>query len=980
MSKVGIKAGNDINLAGTQVSAGDSIALRAGNDINVGAVKDSSIEGHYGLDKKRLEDESVIGSNLNAKNDVTLVADNNITIKGSGIIADQGMVGIQAGNNVTITTENELHKDENDRKSAGGGAISKEKAHQIDKVIVNQSIGSSIYGNDVIIKAGNDLDIHGSQVLANEDVALRAGGNINITASKDTVDEYHMKSIKTTGFSSAGLSVSYGTESTKNTDWSHQEYYTGSTVGAINGDVSAIAGKDVNIVGSDVIAMKGDVYLEGENVNITSAVANGDYHNRFEYKKTGITVGLGGKLIDPLLQANDYAKVSNGAQTDELKYTAAAYAAWKAYDAWKDMKSMMDPGGMKGAISINVSIGSQSMKSRQDMDVTTNYGSTVSAGGDVTIVARGKDQGEGLPKVGGDININASSVSGGNDVTLDANRNINITAGQDTQNMSGSMSSSGWSFGGGWGIGGGGFTGLDFSISGGKGKSGGSKVENIESTVSAGDTLTMKSGGDTNIIGSQVYGDSVKMDVGGDLNIVSLQDTDNYKEKNKNWNMGFSDVKNTTTTKGDIKTTSITGGISGGISKQNIDSTFSSVDDQAGIYAGKGGFDINVGGNTDLKGGVISSGADAEKNKLSTDTLTYTDLKNEADWEAKTTGANINTGKGVENKDKGLTPNLAGSDGDDSSTTKSAISPGTIEVRSDPDKDLSDLSRDPSKANDPLKPIFDKDKILEKQQAAALFGEMGFDLVGNIIKTKDLGSDSPEAIALHALVGGIMAEINGGKFGDGLTTAAINKILVNELHKSGLVDPEDMRIISALTGFLLNDHEGAGIADSATANNYRKYGFTIGIPEELKIVGLSISILEYTDDDGRNGQGFIVVEGQGELSEEQFSKLIKFIKKVHAYGGVLRGEGNSVPGASFEDFYKDNLKSYGALQVTTAGYAVQVGVDSSGGFHADVVQNNSIIAGGGAFRFNFSLGHTDHLKTPDALEAAHQYQKNQGER
>ena len=47
-------------------------------------------------------------------------------------------------------------------------------------------------------------------------------------------------------------------------------------------------------------------------------------------------------------------------------------------------------------------------------------------------------------------------------------------------------------------------------------------------------------------------------------------------------------------------------GISGNVSKDNVDSKYESVTDQSGIYAGKGGFDICVKDNNDLKGVIIS--------------------------------------------------------------------------------------------------------------------------------------------------------------------------------------------------------------------------------------------------------------------------------------------------------------------------------------------------------------------------------------
>lgn len=47
-------------------------------------------------------------------------------------------------------------------------------------------------------------------------------------------------------------------------------------------------------------------------------------------------------------------------------------------------------------------------------------------------------------------------------------------------------------------------------------------------------------------------------------------------------------------------------GISGNVSKDNVDSKYENVTDQSGIYEGKDGFDICVKDNNDLKGVIIS--------------------------------------------------------------------------------------------------------------------------------------------------------------------------------------------------------------------------------------------------------------------------------------------------------------------------------------------------------------------------------------
>ncbi len=64
----------------------------------------------------------------------------------------------------------------------------------------------------------------------------------------------------------------------------------------------------------------------------------------------------------------------------------------------------------------------------------------------------------------------------------------------------------------------------------GQDKENGSATSYKGSTVTAADTLTMKSGQDTDIVGSTVAGNKVNIDVGGNLNIQSLQTKKEYNE------------------------------------------------------------------------------------------------------------------------------------------------------------------------------------------------------------------------------------------------------------------------------------------------------------------------------------------------------------------------------------------------------------------------------------------------------------------
>ncbi|ACA31901.1 hypothetical protein HSM_0272 [Histophilus somni 2336] len=65
--------------------------------------------------------------------------------------------------------------------------------------------------------------------------------------------------------------------------------------------------------------------------------------------------------------------------------------------------------------------------------------------------------------------------------------------------------------------------------------------------------------------------------------------------------------------------------------QSKINADYASVQEQSGIYAGDEGYQINIAQHTDLKGGLITSTAQAEKqgkNQFSTGTLSYSDIQN----------------------------------------------------------------------------------------------------------------------------------------------------------------------------------------------------------------------------------------------------------------------------------------------------------------------------------------------------------------
>ena len=568
-----------------------------------------------------------------------------------------------------------------------------------------------------------------------------------------------------------------GSQTTKTTRKEQVKNEIGSTVGSIAGNVNITAGNNVTSEGTTIVSGK-DISLTGKEVTLDNSVDTYDSQYKYEFKQSGLSVSLGGGVVDA---GSDLAKSLNRAgdvQDDRLK-------ALYVYKATEDLKAIgkdlkQDP---NGGVSINVGIGSTKLTQEQTTHVETVNMSNINAGGDVTIKA-----------TEGNVNLKATNINA-TDVTIDAKKDINIEADQNKQQTNTKTNSSSSSIGASFGLSGsfGGFTG---SASSSKGKEKEDISTHAESVINASGTTTLKSGNDTNIIGSQVKGEKVVADVGGNLNIASQQDTDNYTEKNKSSGVSFitgdKNGKDSIINKADKVNTS-DNGVIGSTNKEKINSTYSSVVDQAGIYAGKDGFDIHVGKNTDLKGAVISSEATPDKNKISTDTLTWMDLHNKAKYSASSSGSS--------------TPSIPVS-GKADSTTKSAISPGTIDVRSG-NTDISKLSRNTDQALNALGKIFDKKTVKEKQELVNLFSQEANKAIGDLAESMRDKASTPEEKAkwgeggeykalLHAVAAGITSSLSGNGFASGAAGDGISQLAQKQL--ANITDKNLRLIASAIVG------------------------------------------------------------------------------------------------------------------------------------------------------------------------------------
>lgn len=710
-----LKAGQDINSHAAGLAAENDVGLQAGRDVNM--LAEATTDGDsYRAKKKTVVNDAVRqqGTEIASGGDAVIIAGRDVNAQAADVTA-QGDIGVTAGRDVNLTTATESDYHYQETTKTKKGFLSKKTTHTIEEDSATREKGALLSGNNVTVAAGNNILVQGSAVAGDGNVALGAGNNVDIVAATNTDTSWRFKETKKSGLmGSGGIGFTIGSSKTTH-DLREQgttQSESFSTVGSTGGNVSITAGQQAHIGGADIIAQK-DIAVRGDSVLIEPGHDKRTRDEKFEQKTSGLTValsGAAGSAVNSAVSAAQGAKQSSDSRLAALQGTQAVLSGVQAGQAVALDQAKGTAKDNTNTIGISASLGSQSSKSTSHSEQDSTTGSTLNAGNSVNITSTGSD-----------ITIAGSEVKAGKDVALDAARDVNLIASQDTQLTTGKNSSSGGSIGVGIGVGSGG-AGISVSANANssKGHEKGNGIWQNETTVDAGNQVTIHSGRDTTLAGAQVNGKQVTADVGRDLTITSTQDSDHYDSKQNSVSGGVGYTFGAGTASASLNA-----------SRDRMKSDFDSVQEQSGIFAGDGGFDITVGKHTQLDGAVIASTGSADKNSLDTGTLGFGDIHNQADYKVEHQGGGISTGGSIGQQFAGNLANAliagGGSSGHAEGTTQAAVSEGTITVRDTENQkqDVAGLSRDAEHANGSISPIFDKEKEQKRLQEVQLIGQIG---------------------------------------------------------------------------------------------------------------------------------------------------------------------------------------------------------------------------------------------------------------
>lgn len=743
-----IAAAGDVNLVGANMKTqGHSVLL--GSNVSIAPATESMTtfnEEHrkrYDY-KKATYDEMLSGGTVSAEKGVAIFAvggkdgQGDIVLKGAVINGGQGQTSLSAKRDILIGTESTEHSNFEETRTSKRGFLSSKSTYTSTQGKSSLVQGSTVLGDTVVLDAGRDISVVGSGMnemkndqgnvlVANSGVVslngtmLQAKGDISILAGEHDSRGSGIHQTRKSGLFAGGGKLTLGSSEVSSTSNQSSTQAVGSTVASLQGSVAIHTNGAYRQVGSEVLAPVGDVDVSAKKIEVVEARELEAAQFELRMRQSGISLGVSSPVIEAARTAQQMSQVisrSEDSRTQALAGAATLLGSYNAYEVVSAGQARANAGlaDQVGGVQINISLGTTRSLVTQSQKSDNASSARVAAGGNVSLVATGG-------AADSDIIVRSSEISAGHVLRLNADDQISLMAAADKQEDRGSSKSSSASVGVGvgWGRP---QSGISFqaSASQAKGTSQGSSTRYVNTHVRGGQGVEFDSGGSTVLKGAVVEAPRIIGNVAGDLSVESLQDSATYSSKSSSGGVGVSVCVPP------VCVGTSTASLS--LSRGQVASNYVNVGEQSAIRAGDEGFQIHVAGNTDLKGGAISSTQKAvldEKNVLVTGTIKAGDLSNHSSVEASSSGITLSSDMFTQGKyglSKGLVTNglnQASEDRSSEGVTRAVVSEAHITI-SDPasqraltgkstEQTVSDLSRDVSSSNVSV-PMYDGRRVL----------------------------------------------------------------------------------------------------------------------------------------------------------------------------------------------------------------------------------------------------------------------------
>ena len=624
---VNIEAKKDIDIKGSNIAAKEEANIKADGDVNIVSATDSRFYAHKETNKgkfgKSSSEENISYATHNVASNiigdkVNITSEKNISLLGSNVQANtEGQ--IKADGNIIQAGVKDINYSYHKKTKTGFMGLTS-KSVTDENYAEKAILSATLAGNDgLTYDSKNNLILSGVKVVSSGNINLK-GNNVEINPLETKSYNKHEEVKKgfSGSFSPKGISVSYGKDKLESkTDILNQ---TASQI---------VSNKDINIEATDKVRAKSvdiyaknDVNISGDN-GVEISTANNSYDNttKKSSSRIGASVGINSAIVNTVenvrdikeltdFSGNSYEILNNaskvvGAIKDGAKATIAV--ADTSYNGSTDagydkLKIMNDV--FKANISYNKS------KSESKVHNETVEKSSLVSGNNMNIKSKN-----------GNITISGTDVKVGNDLDLNAKKDITIKASEENYTSFNSSSQTGISLIA--DLSKGKIGDLSISKAGTKGRGNGTNY--INSTVNVGGKLKTDSENLT-LSGANVEADNLDIKA---KNFVIESKQDKSERKDSSYGGSFSiDLANPSSFSANIN------GSKGSGEKEWVNK-------QTTLIARNGG-KIDTDSLTNI-GAVIGSENEKEKLKVSANKVVVKDLEDKNKYENIGGGITIGT-------------------------------------------------------------------------------------------------------------------------------------------------------------------------------------------------------------------------------------------------------------------------------------------------------------------------------------------------
>lgn len=633
------------------------------------------------------------GTSMSSGGDATLIAKDNINLDVAHSFESQGQTNTAKG----WSTDNRGNMPVGVFNSNGKGNGSTD-------TVTGTTLSAG--GKATLATTDGDINLTATNLVATSDVSINAAKNLTIQSGQNTLTNANQSNSQAIGkvvISDTERFAGYSSDKSKNNDTSITQ--VASNVGSLQGNVSLSAGDKYTQTASNVLAAQ-DVNIIGKSIDINTAANTGSS----DQSSSDLKIGAFARVTSPLIDLGnnlENAKKSDG----RLQAMQGLAAAANGYQVASAASAALKDGGSGELLKAEVGVGFTTANSQDRSNYTQAQGSNIQGGGNVTLTTTEGD----IHATGAHI---AAGDAAGKTLTLDSARNILLDAGQSTTISSGSNHSAGVEVGVGYEVGAqtGAYAYATANV--GNGNYNNTATTNSNTQLS-GNTVTLKSKGDTTLAGATVNANTINADVGGALAITSIQDT--ATQHNEQSSVG-----------GRLQVAIGTAWeASGSLSQSNANGSSNAVNQQSGLFAGNGGYHVTAD-TVALKGGAIAS-TNAANSDLTANAITVQNITNKMDYTADSASLSGGYGEKIGGTSTSLNQLSSGASspnvtpgipllekGSASSTTYGTLTDGNITIGG---KQTSAAGvgahTDLATANAAIAPLPDLKNVMANQQAMA---------------------------------------------------------------------------------------------------------------------------------------------------------------------------------------------------------------------------------------------------------------------